>query len=161
MTPIPKNSINAFIQFLGVGSAFLAFLFVVNNFIIFNFGAPGLLHTINLGELSGVKLPKGGFSDYALILGFSQTATVLAVIGYSAWYYVLARYPVAMVMPVLLLLPVSTILGAVTFLGERPDAWVLIGGAVVVTGVGIVIIDPKAMRTAAADKKAADTRSDT
>ena len=85
---------------------------------------------------------------------------IMTVIGYSAWYYVLARYPVAMVMPVLLLLPVSTILGAVTFLGERPDAWVLIGGAVVVTGVGVVIIDPKAMRTAAADKKAADIRSD-
>ena len=85
---------------------------------------------------------------------------VMTVIGYSAWYYVLARYPVAMVMPVLLLLPVSTILGAVTFLGERPDAWVLIGGAVVVTGVGVVIIDPKAMRTAAADKKAAENRSD-
>ena len=85
---------------------------------------------------------------------------VMTVIGYSAWYYVLARYPVAMVMPVLLLLPVSTILGAVTFLGERPDAWVLIGGAVVVTGVGVVIIDPKAMHTAAADKKAADTRPD-
>ena len=64
-------------------------------------------------------------------------------------------------MPVLLLLPVSTILGAVTFLGERPDAWVLIGGTVVVTGVGVVIIDPKEMRTAAANKKAADTRPDT
>ena len=76
---------------------------------------------------------------------------VMTVIGYSAWYYVLARYPVPMVMPVLLLLPVSTILGAVTFLGERPDAWVLVGGAVVITGVGVVIIDPSAMRRKAAD----------
>ena len=73
---------------------------------------------------------------------------VMTVIGYSAWYFVLARYPVAMVMPVLLLLPVSTILGAVTFLGERPDVWVLVGGLIVVTGVAVVIIDPKAMRSA-------------
>ena len=68
-----------------MGSAFLAFLFVVNNFIIFNFGAPGLLHTLYLGELSGVTIPKGGFSNYALTLGFFQTAAVLSVIGYSAY----------------------------------------------------------------------------
>ena len=68
-----------------MGSAFLAFLFVVNNFIIFNFGAPGLLHTLHLGELSGVTIPKDGFSDYALTLGLFQTAATLAVIGYSAY----------------------------------------------------------------------------
>ena len=41
---------------------------------------------------------------------------VMTAIGYSAWYYVLARYPVPMVMPVLLLLPVAAIFGAVTVL---------------------------------------------
>jgi O-acetylserine/cysteine efflux transporter len=68
----------------------------------------------------------------------------MTVIGYSAWYFVLARYPVPMVMPVLLLLPVATILGAVSFLGERPDMIVLLGGAIVISGVGAVIIDPSA-----------------
>jgi O-acetylserine/cysteine efflux transporter len=67
---------------------------------------------------------------------------IMTVIGYSAWYFVLARYPVPMVMPVLLLLPVATILGAVSFLGERPDMIVLLGGAIVISGVGAVIIDP-------------------
>lgn len=71
---------------------------------------------------------------------------VMTVIGYSAWYYVLARYPVPMVMPLLLLLPVATILGAVTFLGERPDPTVLLGGAIVIGGVATVIIDPTALR---------------
>ncbi len=69
---------------------------------------------------------------------------IMTVVGYSAWYFILARYPVPMVMPVLLLLPVATILGAVTFLGERPDIVVLLGGAVVIFGVGTVIIDPSA-----------------
>jgi O-acetylserine/cysteine efflux transporter len=69
---------------------------------------------------------------------------IMTVIGYSAWYFVLARYPVPMVMPVLLLLPVATILGAVSFLGERPDMIVLLGGAIVISGVGAVIIDPSA-----------------
>jgi O-acetylserine/cysteine efflux transporter len=66
---------------------------------------------------------------------------IMTVVGYSAWYFVLARYPVPMVMPVLLLLPVATILGAVSFLGERPDMIVLLGGAIVIAGVGAVIID--------------------
>ena len=74
-----------------------------------------------------------------LYLGLLMTS-----IGYSAWYFILARYPVPMVMPVLLLLPVATILGAVSFLGERPDMIVLFGGAIVISGVGAVIIDPSA-----------------
>lgn len=67
---------------------------------------------------------------------------VMTAIGYSAWYYVLARYPVPMVMPVLLLLPVAAIFGAVTLLDEVPDPMVLIGGAVVIFGVGTVITEP-------------------
>ena len=69
---------------------------------------------------------------------------IMTIIGYSAWYFILARYPVPMVMPVLLLLPVATILGAVSFLGARPDMIVLFGGAIVIAGVGAVIIDPSA-----------------
>jgi len=67
---------------------------------------------------------------------------VMTALGYSAWYYVLGRYPVPMVMPVLLLLPVAAIFGAVTMLGEVPDPTVLAGGLVVIFGVGAVIIDP-------------------
>jgi len=39
-------------------------------------------------------------------------------------------------------LPVAAILGAVSFLGERPDMIVLLGGAIVISGVGAVIIEP-------------------
>ena len=67
---------------------------------------------------------------------------VMTAIGYSAWFYVLARYPVPMVMPVLLLLPVVAIFGAVTMLGEVPDWMVLAGGMVVIFGVGVVVVDP-------------------
>ena len=71
---------------------------------------------------------------------------VMTVIGYSAWYFLLSKYPVPMVMPVLLLLPVSTILGAVSFLGERPDPHVLLGGAIVIGGVAAVIVEPAQLR---------------
>jgi O-acetylserine/cysteine efflux transporter len=71
---------------------------------------------------------------------------VMTVVGYSAWYYVLGRYPVPVVMPLQMLLPVSTILGAVTFLGERPEPIVFAGGIVVIIGVGVVIIEPSILR---------------
>ena len=67
---------------------------------------------------------------------------IMTVIGYSAWYYVLARYPVPVVMPLLLLLPVASILAAISLLGEEPDAKVLAGGLVVIFGVAMVIIKP-------------------
>ena len=67
---------------------------------------------------------------------------VMTAIGYSAWYYVLTRYPVPIVMPVLLLLPVAAIFGAITLLDEVPDPRVLTGGAVVIFGVGTVITEP-------------------
>ena len=71
---------------------------------------------------------------------------VMTAIGYSAWYLLLSKYPVPMVMPLLLLLPISTILGAVTFLGEHPDPHVLLGGAIVVSGVSTVIVEPAQFR---------------
>lgn len=109
--------------------------------------APQMLLASVLFE--GNPLPFVQAAPFEAWLTVMYLGLVMTVIGYSAWYFILARYPVAMVMPVLLLLPVSTILGAVTFLGERPDAWVLVGGLIVVTGVAVVIIDPKAMRAAA------------
>ena len=71
---------------------------------------------------------------------------VMTAVGYSAWYFLLSKYPVPMVMPLLLLLPISTILGAVTFLGEHPDPHVLLGGAIVVSGVSAVIVEPAQFR---------------
>ena len=76
----------------------------------------------------------------AMIIG--NLANINWLSGYDAWYFLLARYPVPMVLPLLLLLPVSTILGAIGFLGERPDAHVLIGGLIVIGGVGAVIVEP-------------------
>ena len=51
-----------------------------------------------------------------------------------------------MVLPVLLLLPVAAIFGAVTMLDEVLDPVVLTGGAVVIFGVGAVVVEPKYLR---------------
>ena len=88
-------------------------------------------------------LATASIGDWATV---AYLGVVMTVIGYSAWYFLLARYPVPMVLPLLLLLPVSTILGAIGFLGERPDAHVLIGGLIVIGGVGAVIVEPSEIR---------------
>ena len=88
-------------------------------------------------------LATAGIGDWATV---AYLGVVMTVIGYSALYFLLARYPVPMVLPLLLLLPVSTILGAIGFLGESPDAHVMIGGLIVIGGVGAVIVEPSEIR---------------
>ena len=73
------------IRFIGLSSAFLALFYVINNFLIFNFEAAGFLHTLNLGSLSGVEVPKTGFSRQANIFGIIQTSMIFGIIGYSAY----------------------------------------------------------------------------
>ena len=65
---------------------------------------------------------------------------VMTALGYGIWYYLLKKYDINQVVPFLLLLPVTSILGAVLFLGERPSIRILIGGAVVITGVAIIVM---------------------
>jgi O-acetylserine/cysteine efflux transporter len=65
---------------------------------------------------------------------------VMTALGYGIWYHLLKKYDVNQVVPFLLLLPVTSILGAVLFLGERPSIRILIGGAVVITGVAIIVM---------------------
>ena len=85
MTLVQKNTLFSLIQFFGLSSAFLAIVFVINNFFIFNFGSAGFLHTLNLGSFSGVQVPKTGFSDRAVIFGGIQTLVIFGTIGYSAY----------------------------------------------------------------------------
>ena len=64
----------------------------------------------------------------------------MTALGYGIWYHLLKKYDVNQVVPFLLLLPVTSILGAVLFLGERPSIRILIGGAVVITGVALIVM---------------------
>ena len=96
--------------------------------------------------LDGNPIPKIMAAPHEAWLTVIYLALVMTVVGYSSWYYLLARYPVPMVLPVLLLLPVAAIFGAVTLLDEVLDPVVLTGGAVVIFGVGAVVIEPNHLR---------------
>lgn len=62
---------------------------------------------------------------------------VMTALGIGTWYFLIARYPVALVAPFLLLVPVVSLLGGVFILGESLSYLTFLGGAVVLTGVGL------------------------
>ena len=85
MVSLKEHTVFSMIRFIGLSSAFLALVYVINNFIIFNFGAAGFLHTLNLGSFSGVEVPKTGFSKQASIFGTIQTIIIFGIVGYLAY----------------------------------------------------------------------------
>lgn len=68
---------------------------------------------------------------------------VMTALGYGLWYHLLGRYPVSTVGPFLLLIPVATLIGGVVLLGESASLEVLLGGAVIVAGVGFILVERK------------------
>ncbi len=65
---------------------------------------------------------------------------IMTALGYGLWYTLIRRNPVSQVAPFLLLLPLFAVLGGVLFLGESLSSQVLVGGALVVGGVGFILI---------------------
>jgi len=68
---------------------------------------------------------------------------VMTAIGYGMWYTLIRRNPVSQAAPFLLLLPVFTIIGGVVFLGETLTTPMLIGGAIVLAGVGSIVLEDR------------------
>ena len=65
------------------------------------------------------------------------------VIGYSCWYSVLSRNPVNNVMSVLLLFPITGLLTSIFILKETPNTYAYVGGAIIISGVAMILINKK------------------
>ena len=70
-------------------------------------------------------------------------AVGMNVIGYSCWYSVLSRNPVNNVMSVLLLFPITGLLTSIFILKETPNSYAYFGGAIIITGVAMILINKK------------------
>ena len=66
---------------------------------------------------------------------------VMNLVGYGLWYTLVRRNPVSQVAPFLLLLPITTVLGGWVFLDEVLSQQVLLGGAIVLAGVGLIMTE--------------------
>ena len=68
---------------------------------------------------------------------------IMNCVGYSCWYSVLSRHSVNNVMPVLLLFPITGLLTSIFILKETPNTYAYIGGAVIIAGVSLILINKK------------------
>jgi O-acetylserine/cysteine efflux transporter len=68
---------------------------------------------------------------------------IMNCVGYSCWYSVLSRHSVNNVMPVLLLFPVTGLLTSIFILKETPNTYAYIGGAIIIAGVSLILINKK------------------
>ena len=64
-------------------------------------------------------------------------------VGYSAWSWLLRRYPISSVVPFALLVPVFGMLGSTLFLGENFEAWKVLAACLVITGLIVNLIVPR------------------
>ena len=69
---------------------------------------------------------------------FLSTALVSQLIGYMALAYALGHLPASVVAPTMVLQPVTTAILAIPLLGEIPNIWQGIGGAIALIGIYIV-----------------------
>ncbi|MEM7508407.1 MAG: EamA family transporter [Pseudomonadota bacterium] len=111
------------------------------------FAAPQLL-VISL-VVEGDPRPALASADWQVWSAVLYLGLVMTAIGYGCWYHVLGRYRAGQAGPFLLLTPVASVLGGWLFLGE-PLTWqILVGGAVVLAGVALLVLEwpnPKRQR---------------
>lgn len=67
-----------------------------------------------------------------------------AMFGYGVWGWMLARYPAATVAPLALLVPVFGMTASALILGEPMQDWKLIAAALVMSGLAVGILWPRA-----------------
>ncbi len=103
------------------------------------FAAPQLFVSSWLFEDGQLEAIRGAdWRGWAVVL---YLGLVMTALGYAIWYRLLANYRINQVMPFLLLLPVTSVGGSMLFLGERLSTMVATGGAIVIAGVAIIIVE--------------------
>jgi O-acetylserine/cysteine efflux transporter len=77
-------------------------------------------------------------------LGAWAAVPIIAMSGfafpYAIWYWLLMRHRVDELLPFVLLMPIVSIVVATEMLGESLPPTLLIGGAVIVAGLGVVVL---------------------
>ena len=76
-------------------------------------------------------------------LGAAFAAYGASLLGHGLYYSLVQRHPVAQITPWLLLVPVFAMLLGVMFWGDQPGPRVLMGGAMVLSGVLVIAIRAK------------------
>jgi O-acetylserine/cysteine efflux transporter len=65
----------------------------------------------------------------------AYSAVMASLVGHGLFFYLVQRHPVSSVMPYLQLTPVLAVVFGVLIWGDRPGPRLLLGGALVITGI--------------------------
>jgi len=103
------------------------------------FTAPQLFVASYLFESGQIEAIRNATLEAWAVIAY--LGIVMTAFGYALWYRLLGHHPVNQVMPFLLLLPVMSVVFSVVLLGESPTLFVLGGGALVILGVAITVME--------------------
>ena len=73
-------------------------------------------------------------------MGAAFAAYGSSLLGHGLYYWLVQRHPVAQITPWLLLVPVFAMILGIAFWGDQPGPRVLIGGAMVLSGVLVIAV---------------------
>ena len=90
------------------------------------------------GQLEAIKTANPLIWWTVLYLGLIMTC-----LGYYFWNTLIRHHDVSKVAPFLLLLPVFSVLGGNVFLGEAITLEKFYGGATILLGIGVIVLNPK------------------
>ena len=84
--------------------------------------------------------PNLNFSKLTIsgITGYLYLTIIMAYLAYFAWYYVLKTIAISKITTMSNLSPLLTVFFSVIFLGEKPSAFLIIGGIIAILGVIIM-----------------------
>src|SRR5690606_1334242 len=116
---------------------------------------PMLLMSLAVESGQVTALMTADWVDFAA-LGFVVVMTTM--IGHGGWYYLLQRYPIAVLTPLGLLAPVFGVLFGVVLFNEPLTLRFIIGSALTLLGVALINLR-RASPHAPAAPASADTRS--
>jgi len=103
------------------------------------FATPQLLVASLLVE--GNPIPTLLAASWKVWMVVAYLAVFMNVLGYGIWYNLVGRFPVSRIGPFLLLLPIVTVSGSVLLLGDRLTWWLVAGGAAIISGVGLIVLE--------------------
>jgi O-acetylserine/cysteine efflux transporter len=73
--------------------------------------------------------------------------------AFTAWSWLLSKYPATLVVPFTLLVPIFGILSSAIFLGEPLQSWKIVAAVLIIGGLCINLLAPRfALKTATANE---------
>ncbi|HEV2156276.1 DMT family transporter [Bradyrhizobium sp.] len=76
-------------------------------------------------------------------LALAYTIFIGGIVGFSLWFWLIARCSMGRVAPFGLLLPVFALMSSVLFLGERMTPKLIVGGLLAISGVALTQVKPR------------------